>query len=168
MLCQDCKKKTAVVHMTEITNNKKVEFHLCYDCAHKKDGLSLFAPYSINEILAAFLGSDGTVQSVGKKEIEKCSTCGIEYAVFKKTGRLGCADCYHSFRNHLLPLIKRVHASTIHAGKLPRRLGQNQHLKQNVSQLKNKLANAIIAEDYESAAALRDQIRSLESQPGNL
>jgi len=166
MLCQECKKRSAVVHMTEITNNKKTEYHLCQECAQKKDDLNLFAPLSINDILAGFLSTDKSAQTIGKKESERCETCGIDYSLFKKTGRLGCGDCYKSFRNQLIPLIKRVQGSTAHSGKVSKRCGYDQRIQRHIVQLKNKLRKAIELEAYEEAADLRDEIREVEQQIG--
>ena len=36
MQCQICGKKPAIVHFTEIVNNKKSEFHVCEKCAEEK------------------------------------------------------------------------------------------------------------------------------------
>ena len=36
MQCQICGKRPAVVHFTEIVNNKKSEYHVCEKCAEEK------------------------------------------------------------------------------------------------------------------------------------
>jgi len=36
LLCQICRKNSAVVHLTQITKDKKREMHLCEDCAKKR------------------------------------------------------------------------------------------------------------------------------------
>lgn len=36
MLCENCKKKEANIHYTEIYNNKTREMHYCSVCAEKK------------------------------------------------------------------------------------------------------------------------------------
>lgn len=167
MLCQDCKKRSAIVHMTEIVNEKTTEFHLCQECAQKKEGFNMFAPLSINDILASFLNTEKPSQIAEKKEIGKCKTCGIDYNEFRKFGRLGCGGCYKSFRNQLLPLIKRVQGGTVHSGKVSKRTGSNIRVQKRIEQLKSKLKRAIELEAYEEAAALRDEIRKAEYQIGN-
>jgi protein arginine kinase activator len=166
MLCQECKKRSAVVHMTEIVNEKMTEFHLCQECAQKKEAFSMFAPLSINDILASFLNIEKPSQIAEKKEVGKCKTCGIDYNEFKKFGRLGCGDCYKSFRNQLLPLIKRVQGGTVHSGKVSKRAGSDVRAQKRLDQLKLKLKRAIELEDYEEAAGLRDEIRRSERQIG--
>lgn len=36
-VCQNCNKKAATVHVTEIVGNEKKEIHLCEDCARAKN-----------------------------------------------------------------------------------------------------------------------------------
>jgi len=166
MLCQDCKKSIAVVHMTEILNNKKTEFHLCKECAQKKEGFAIFSPLSINDILASFLNNEKSSQVAEKKEIGKCGTCGIDYNEFKKSGRLGCGDCYKSFRNQLMPLIKKVQGGMTHSGKVSKRAGSDIRVQKRIELLKTKLKKAIEHEAYEEAAGIRDEIRKAEQQAG--
>lgn len=168
MLCQDCKKRSASVHMTEIVNDKKTEFHLCQECAQKKEGFAMFAPLSINDILASFLNTEKLSQGTGTKEAEKCGTCGIDYNGFRKSGRLGCGDCYKSFRNQLLPIIKRVQGGAAHSGKVSKRTGSDMRMQRRIDQLKMKLKRAIELEAYEEAAGIRDEIRNAEQQIGKI
>jgi len=49
----------------------------------------------------------------------KCPNCKLTYKDFKKIGRLGCSECYLSFKKYLVPLLKRIHGSTLHIGKSP-------------------------------------------------
>lgn len=166
MLCQDCKKRSASVHLTEIVNNKKTEFHLCQECARKKEGFAMFAPLSINDLLASFLNTDKPSQATGLKEAEKCGTCGIDYNEFRKSGRLGCGDCYKSFRNQLLPIIKRVQGGSAHSGKVSKRIESDKRIQRRIDQLKTKLKKSIELEAYEEAAGIRDEIRNAEQQIG--
>ena len=41
MLCQECKKNPATVHVTKIVNNIKTELHLCQSCAGERGGPEL-------------------------------------------------------------------------------------------------------------------------------
>ena len=88
----------------------------------------------------------------------------MTYETFRKTGLLGCADCYKEFREPLEKLIMSIHANTQHTGRVPGGLAKRVSLKATVDQLKAKLVNAIAAEEYEEAARLRDQIRALKQQ----
>jgi protein arginine kinase activator len=57
-----------------------------------------------------------------------------------------------------------VHGNTQHNGKKAVRQTERLALRERVAGLREELALAIRAEDYERAAALRDEIRALETQ----
>ena len=99
------------------------------------------------------------------KVIQKHGTGGWNAALrefIKKKGRLGCSQCYASFKTHIIPLVKKIHSSTHHKGKLPRTLPEAVIISRRLSSLKDRLARAIQLEEYEEAAGLRDKIRDLE------
>ena len=97
---------------------------------------------------------------------------------FKKTGRLGCANCYSAFEENLMPLIKRIHGAIKHCGKeIPSRGRAVKAVTTSVSkakkeggleELKVRLHRAIKFEEFEEAAILRDKIRRLEKGKGSL
>ena len=89
----------------------------------------------------------------------------MTYDDFRKVGRLGCADCYPTFKRSLGSLLKRIHGSPIHVGKSPVRLIKPSKIaKTELLDLKKKLERAIEHEEFEEAARLRDQIRRAEQQ----
>lgn len=49
---------------------------------------------------------------------KRCS-CGMTLEEFRKTGLLGCADCYVTFRAELLRVIERTQHGTVHTGRTP-------------------------------------------------
>lgn len=51
-------------------------------------------------------------------------------------------------------------------GKVPKSSGGNVKLKNQLSEAKRKLQDAIQAEEFEEAATLRDQIRELNERLG--
>jgi len=95
-------------------------------------------------------------------ELHLCN-CGMTYADFKKVGRLGCSECYNSFRKYLLPLLKRIHGSNKHYGKMPLVLAKPLKTKSDIEELKVKLQKAVSIEDFEEAARVRDIIKKLEN-----
>ena len=90
----------------------------------------------------------------------------MTYDDFRKVGRLGCADCYVSFKRSLGGLLKRIHGSSLHLGKSPVRITKTASGKSELAELKRNLERAIENEAYEEAAALRDQIRRLQERGG--
>jgi protein arginine kinase activator len=93
-----------------------------------------------------------------------CPDCGMTLAEFRSKGRLGCSRDYETFRQHLTPLLQRIHNSTNHQGRTPGAPAQDLERQRHLTALRAKLDEAIRAEAYENAAELRDKIQTLESQ----
>ena len=94
--------------------------------------------------------------------VQKCPVCGFSQADFKKTGRLGCANCYSTFAEGLSSLLKGMHKGTEHLGKVPARLAKTLERESALKTLQRDLRKAVAEENYESAASIRDQIRHLD------
>jgi protein arginine kinase activator len=79
-------------------------------------------------------------------------------------GLMGCANCYDLFKDHLDPLLRRVHGSIAHTGKVPKRTGGRVRVRKEIEELRSKLQEAIKREAYEEAAKLRDEIKEKEEK----
>jgi protein arginine kinase activator len=169
MICQECGKKPATLHFTKIVNGEKTEFHICESCAREKGELipGTTNGFSIHSLLSGLLDFDptGKGNATGQKaQVIRCEACGLTYSQFSKIGRFGCSSCYKHFEDRLDPLFKRVHGSTKHLGKIPKRRGGTIQNKRELEELKKELQYRIIHEEFEHAAQIRDQIRELEKR----
>jgi protein arginine kinase activator len=170
MICQECQQRPATVHYTKVVNGQKTEYHLCEQCAREKGEFDLsfgFDPgFSIHNLLAGLLDMEGQQKpsSWARPADVKCPTCGLSYSEFSRTGRLGCSDCYLAFDKQLEPLLRRIHGSSTHNGKIPERSGGLAKVEAEIRQLSTELQQAVEREDYERAAELRDQIKQLKSE----
>ena len=164
MLCDECTKRPATVHITKVENGKKTDIHLCEQCAMQKNLLSLSTSFSVNDLLAGLLnaGAASPKKTDMVKDVE-CDVCGLSYGQFKETGRFGCGNCYRVFGERLNPLFKKVHGNTGHTGKIPNRAGGRMKVLREVERLKQQLDEAIKNEEYEKAAAIRDKIREINN-----
>jgi protein arginine kinase activator len=162
-VCDHCGGAGAVVHLTQVVNNETKTSHLCQRCAAEK-GLQPNVPFP-NILLADFLAKMGGDEFPpgGPREDLTCPFCGLSAADFRKVGRLGCPQCYPTFETHLRGLLRRIHGGTQHVGKvyLPPDPSVSERVKR-LEALRRKLERAIDTEDFERAAELRDQIRTLE------
>ena len=160
-LCDNCGSKPATVNLTQIENNEMSSYHLCEDCAAQKGLEATTEPSS--SPLPDFLAQIGDEPREEEDSDNECSFCGLTFAAFRETGRLGCPHCYETFEAHLRRLLRRVHGGTKHVGKiyLPPDPTVSEIEKQ-MEALRRRLNRAVEAEDFERAAELRDQIRSLE------
>jgi protein arginine kinase activator len=157
--CDKCEKQ-ATIHLTDIVDGMKNEVHLCQDCA-AAEGLTVKASVPLSQLLEEFVlqKSDQPVQSEAK-----CDVCGLSFSEFRQKGLLGCPNDYDAFSKLLEPLLERAQeGATQHVGKVPTKSGVNQKKQNAVLRLRSSLRAAIATEDYEKAAALRDQIKELEN-----
>jgi protein arginine kinase activator len=173
LICEECNQRPATLHFTNIINGKKTEVHLCEKCAHEKGDMFMFnsgTGFSINNLLAGLLNIQPTFQQAQQdpfhnEEVLQCDVCKMTFSQFVKVGKFGCANCYETFKDHLNPVLKRLHSgNTSHNGKIPKRIGGNIHLRKKLETLKNSLKELIANEEFEKAAEVRDEIRSLEKR----
>jgi protein arginine kinase activator len=163
MLCELCKQSQATVHLTEIVNEQMTELHLCEACANQK-GAQVESHFGLSDLLSGLAEFSKSPESE-EVSTKACPNCGMTYDDFRKVGRLGCSECYTTFKRNLSTLLKRIHGSPIHLGKSPMRLIKPSKVgKSELLELKRKLEEAIEKEEFEEAAKLRDQIRRCEQQ----
>jgi protein arginine kinase activator len=153
--CSICNKE-ATVHLTQIVNNKIHKVDLCESCAQKK-GVTDPEGFSLADLLAKAPLTPGSVEAQ-----LACPSCGHTTADFRRTGRLGCAECYGVFKSLVLPVLEDMHAGTSHQGKVPEVALSRQSNLLQLKHLKEALARSIAEEAYEQAAELRDQIKAIE------
>ena len=173
MLCDECGKNKATVHLTEIVNDLVTKLNLCEGCAKNK-GAEAEQHFGIADLLSALSDTaEHAPAAAGGTGIvppkNKCSRCGMSYEDFKRIGRLGCAECYKVFRASLAPLLKRIHGSNQHIGKSPdpKALDEfktNSKHQEELEKSKQDLQKAVKNEEFEEAATLRDKIKFLEKK----
>ena len=166
MHCQICNENDATIHLTEITNGKRAEMHICEQCAAEQ-GLAVKSSIPVNELLSSLLAvqpADDEVDDFSKQPAS-CPHCDITLEQFRKEGVLGCPNDYDVFEKSLMPLIERAHdGRTTHCGKLPSRAPKDTKKHVKLSNLREQLDSAVQREDYEKAAKLRDKISKMESK----
>ena len=159
MQCCVCKEKPATVHLTQIVGDKMQKLDLCEECAKAK-GINDPTSFAMADLMLG-LGASQELESATAGAEVKCPRCGFSQADFKKSGRLGCPECYQTFAEGLSGLLKTMHKGTRHAGKAPEALRQSRENTDRMKALQKKLAKAVEDENYESAAALRDEMKLL-------
>jgi len=171
MFCEECQKRPATVHITQVVNNQKTERHLCDQCAREYQGLTIgFEPtFSIQQLLASLLNQDSGVLGLTNSGMllrQQCEQCHLTYAELTQGGKFGCRECYEHFADQLEPLMRRIHGNAQHSGKVPKRTGQALDIKRQLERLNAELQAAIRKEAFERAAEIRDIIRDLEKKKG--
>ncbi len=170
MICDVCKKNPAKLHITQMVNDKKFTLHICPSCATEKGvtGPSINTSFSVEQLLSG----GGEAQPSEKEEEmaahQTCPSCGLSYGSFKESGRLGCSLCYETFSAQIKPLLQKIQKEVKHKGKVPDKGDAQLVLKRNITDLRMQLKEAVSQEHFEEAAQLRDQIRKMENELGEM
>jgi len=164
MLCQNCQKRVANVHFTQIINNKKTEMYLCEQCADEKGHIGFISPVNISSFLSGLAGGSEEPYLAPVHREAACQKCGMSFDDFQRTGKLGCDNCYEVFGNRLKPILKRLHGNFEHSGKVPAAVSAALGASKEIEKLKEMLNKAIQNEEYEKAAEIRDRIKALENK----
>ncbi|WP_027365673.1 UvrB/UvrC motif-containing protein [Desulfotruncus alcoholivorax] len=168
MLCEKCQERPATVFYTEVINNKQKKMQLCEVCASQMqaEGFGGLPQMNLHNFLASFWNQMSGVHPFAPKtkEEEACPSCGTPESLFAQKGLFGCGDCYKHFGDRLEPLLRRIHGSSAHTGKVPVRSGGKVLLARQIEELKASLRYAVAREEFEKAAELRDNIKKLEQQ----
>jgi hypothetical protein len=104
-----------------------------------------------------------TMTSSDEERVGRCSARAAAALLGVPGDRAaGCAECYHAFQFQLRPLLRRIHGDTRHRGKVPARDGEGAVRSRQIQRLHDELQRAVEREEFEHAAAIRDEIKRLE------
>lgn len=157
MICDNCKKRESVISFTKIEDNEVTEVHLCKECAAKKFKGNLLMIDGFKDLFKELFNTEEVM------DVEKtCRFCGRKIEEVLKTSNLGCIHCYDEFRDEINDFLQNYQLSSVHKGKIPESSPTDLKVGRKILDLKDKLQEALILENYEEAAILRDEIRDLE------
>ncbi|MBE6604356.1 MAG: hypothetical protein E7639_01450 [Ruminococcaceae bacterium] len=171
MKCEKCNQNEATFFYQEQINGHATKVALCQQCAAKAGLLSGQSdPFSI--LLGGFPSlSYRTARPKSTAPAATCPSCGATLTELMHEGRVGCAACYRTFKAQLAPSIRAMHGNATHTGRtpakradVPTQAATNEALCTKEEALRDALKQAIAREDFEKAAALRDEIRALQAK----
>ncbi len=185
MLCENCGKKEANVQYKEVINGKKKQVFLCEECSKKlglEDEMKFDFPISFSSFFGDFLEDfDNTdfLPTLDTKKDIRCDYCNTSFEDFMNTGKFGCGHCYDAFHSKIDPILKKIHGSNRHTGRIGN-IKESKKLfagdektevevkekeeKSELQKLKRDLKQAIKEERYEDAAKIRDEIKKQENK----
>ena len=161
---------------TEVVGGNKHTVHVCSNCARDR-GLVGHSPI---ESEPSFEDAPPQITSISihvSSQVDpgalptaprRCPGCGTSLVEIRKSGRVGCPACYVAFRDHLEPLLRRVHGCVSHTIDEPRAAAPRVQPKPDpepdpeveLRRLEGRLQRAIAEEDFEAAARIRDRIEA--------
>ncbi len=162
MKCEICGLRDAIIHIRQIQKASVNELHICEECAQEKGLIKEEeSEISISNLLSGLIDNKdlASIEDV----VEACPRCGLKAVEFRKRGKFGCSECFNAFQRDVRSILSQMAGRTHHQGKLPK--GQEALVTNGPDRdaLSGQLRDAIEREDYETAAALRDRIRELDS-----
>lgn len=164
MLCNNCKEKEATVHLTKVDGDKMHKVDLCETCSKEKN-VNDPTGGSLSSIFLGMAGAEEfEFESNDSASDKTCPACGFSQADFKKAGRFGCPECYDAFNRNLDGLLRSMHRDVRHVGKTPKAYKQTAGVAEKLKRLEARMDKAIVKEDFEAAAQLRDEIGELKTQ----
>ncbi len=107
MRCSVCGSDRAKI-FTRQAEGKELRLTLCPDCYAR-----LYPTEESDDFLTSFVGH------TERKTRKECPSCGTTLDDFSRTGLLGCAHCYETFREELMPTVRYLQGKTVHVGKTP-------------------------------------------------
>lgn len=183
MLCERCKKNEATFYYHENVNGKKKTYSLCADCANELEkngelkkfggfgedfgkfdslfGGDLFDSFFDGDLFGSLFAPTKTRQLAERGSEKKCPLCGMTLSDFAREGKAGCPTCYETFADELEPTVGRIHGKTAHVGRTPIKQREKNELKNKIRTLEAEQKEAIRAENYERAAEIRDELKTL-------
>ncbi len=164
MICEECNEREATIKFAEMTDGELTSWNLCEECAREKGAAASLSSYA-GPLVNILMGLLEEAEEHGPEPSGPvCPRCGLSYAEFRSSGKLGCAVCYASFHGELKPLLRRIHGTTEHTGGVPSCREREFDSLKEVKRLQSELGRAIRNEEYERAAELRDRVRAKERE----
>lgn len=164
MICQYCGKHEATTHIKKIINGEAAQIDLCPACAARLGYGGMFPGMglSLSDFLGGFLGDRSREDA--HSQTQRCPQCGCSFEDIAESGMVGCAQCYQTFRSRLMPSVSRIHGKARHVGKAGECAGAQVKARSRLDTLREELNQAVSEQNFERAAQLRDEIKSLESE----
>ncbi len=167
MLCEKCKNKKATLFYAD---EGGVRHSLCTLCASRQGKAEQISTVSEEAAEERFIPSSSLFSfSIHTKRPQlqdrsslpdACKRCGTKLSDIMEKGIAGCGECYEIF----LPCFTVFAPISLDKGaRMPNSHRKSIERAQEISKLKSDIKQAVEAENYELAAALRDKIKKLEN-----
>ena len=163
MMCDECGKREATVTIMKKYNGYTTVRHLCATCsahgsgANGHGGDDFFDMPMFGGLFSGLFS--GAMPE--RREEATCPICGTSESEFRKSGYLGCSECYKAFEPTVLSAVKRMQGGVSHIGKIPP--GISDGAKIEYERLRKEMESAMEAEEFEKVEIIKDRMARLRS-----
>ncbi len=140
MLCAKCKKNQAAKTYELVKNGVKETVYYCLECYH-------------NDFVC--VETETTLSS--------CPYCGTSAAQFKKSGLVGCAQCYDALAHVVFPVVTKMQGGEKHRGKCAYKSSRERKDRRR-NELDIMANKYYLENDDKSAAVYEEKIDELRVQ----
>ncbi len=160
MICEICHKNEANIVFQVLNNGRLNTRTICTECAMKmqKDFFKTLHALGIQQSLVK--KEEGKQTSVDVPD-RFCINCSQPLTKVDENNTLGCPACYQAMKGEIIQLL----STDVNNGSDEN--SQKQPEGSDLELMSHQLREAIVSEDYEQAAALRDKIRQLANSGEN-
>jgi len=160
MICDMCKLNEAKVSVEQVADGVTKNIYLCPACSQRL-GFGMFSE-TIDISITKILGSDDEDNDDGRKS-EQCPICGLSFREIESKKMIGCSDCFSFFKAEIMEILGKKKKNLKYSGPITDEQSPETFFETHSSEeLHEELKKAVETEDYERAAALRDEIKALE------
>lgn len=163
MICEVCREKNADIVFKTVTGNQVATKAMCMSCAHnmQQDMMKMFMSLGFKQ--------EQVVQEEIMAEPELsmprflCTNCGRPFNELDEHTMAGCAVCYEAMRAEMGKMLKTEDAHQDAADTVDEEAVEvtDAEIEQDI---RFKLMEAVIREDFEEAARLRDLLAPYDHQ----
>lgn len=113
--CANCGSYTATLQVSvQMSGSEMEETAVCSECVERleRQALGALGPLAPHGLLARLMADPEDPSFL-------CPDCGYDVENLVRTGKLGCVQCYASFAEEVLNLVRRAIGRETHRGKYP-------------------------------------------------
>ena len=160
MICDMCKLNEAKISVEQVADGVTKNIYLCPVCSQRL-GFGMFSK-TIDISITKILGSDDKDNDDGRKS-DQCPVCGLSFREIESKKMMGCPECFSFFKAEIMEILGKKKKNLKYFGFITDEQSSETFFETHSSEeLHEELKKAVETEDYERAAALRDEIKALE------
>ena len=158
MICDMCKLNEAKISVEQVADGVTKNIYLCPACSQRL-GFGMFSK-TIDISITKILGSN---DNDGGRKSDQCPVCGLSFREIESKKMMGCPECFSFFKAEIMEILGKKKKNLKYSGFITDEQSSETFFETHSSEeLHEELKKAVETEDYERAAALRDEIKALE------